>query len=283
GTANVGFLFGTNVKSSGFGSWENTIAADSYRTKRLRFSAYLKTENVSNFAGLWMRVDGPNRKVLAFDNMQDRGVSGTTDWIRYEIVLDVPTAADSIYLGTLLVGDGKVWTGSLMLDVVGNDVPITDLGDQVSLYPPKNILKQMALFTGEWKGMIHQVLADGSAQDWEFELNGESDMNAFTIVIKGSIEYMENYSCNYIGLLSWDANRKRMAYFETSSEGEVTVLFGKWLDGKMPKLELSSKENDGPEATHQVITFPEDGIMEWELTWKKEASVVRQSLKARRE
>jgi erythromycin esterase-like protein len=53
--------------------------------KHIRFSGYIKTEDVSGgYAGLWWRVDDPSG-VLAFDNMQNRGVSGTTDWRRYDI------------------------------------------------------------------------------------------------------------------------------------------------------------------------------------------------------
>lgn len=43
--------------------------------------------------GLWFRVDGTTGKSLSFDNMQDRAVKGTTEWARYEIVLDVPEGA----------------------------------------------------------------------------------------------------------------------------------------------------------------------------------------------
>ena len=38
---------------------------------RIELCGFLKTENVSEFAGLWMREDGDGGAV-AFDNMQDR-------------------------------------------------------------------------------------------------------------------------------------------------------------------------------------------------------------------
>jgi hypothetical protein len=61
-------------------------------------------------AGLWMRVDYYD-VVLAFDNMQNRGVK-TKDWAKYEIVLFVPEEATSISYGTLL--DGQVRSGLKM-------------------------------------------------------------------------------------------------------------------------------------------------------------------------
>ena len=34
-------------------------------------SAYVKGEDILDWADLWMRVDGPEMKMLAFDNMQN--------------------------------------------------------------------------------------------------------------------------------------------------------------------------------------------------------------------
>lgn len=56
--------------------------------KRVRLSSWIRTEEVGNWCGLWMRVDGPER-TLAFDNMQSRPIRGTTSWTLHQIVLDV--------------------------------------------------------------------------------------------------------------------------------------------------------------------------------------------------
>ena len=79
--------------------------------KHIRYSGYIRTENVDHgFAGLWWRVDGqPNSPPLAFDNMQDRGASGTTDWKRYEISLEVLANATNINFGVLHTGSGTAW------------------------------------------------------------------------------------------------------------------------------------------------------------------------------
>jgi len=45
-----------------------------------------------------MRIDGEQR-LLAFDIMNDRAVSGTTDWKMYSVVLAVPNDAKNIFLG----------------------------------------------------------------------------------------------------------------------------------------------------------------------------------------
>src|SRR5688572_5175274 len=53
---------------------------------RLELSGFLRTEDVGGFAGLWMREDGDGG-VVAFDNMQSRGLKGTTGWTEYTITL----------------------------------------------------------------------------------------------------------------------------------------------------------------------------------------------------
>jgi len=47
----------------------------------------------------WMRVDkSTGAPPLAFDNMQDRPITGTADWKSYAVVLDIPEGATGIFL-----------------------------------------------------------------------------------------------------------------------------------------------------------------------------------------
>jgi erythromycin esterase len=107
-----------------FGTLAQTFLARAYRGKRVRLSAQIKTKEVKNGVGLWMRVDGKDR-TLAFDNMADRRLSGTKDWSKAEIVLDVSAKATVITIGMLLVGDGHVWLDDFRVEVVGKDVKPT--------------------------------------------------------------------------------------------------------------------------------------------------------------
>ena len=110
--------------SDGFGTLMQDFRADKYLGKRVRFSAFVKSDGVKDWAGLWMRVD-KDRDAVALDNMQDRPIKGTADWQRYEVVLDVPQDATGIFYGILLSGSGTVWLNSVELEVVGTDVPTT--------------------------------------------------------------------------------------------------------------------------------------------------------------
>ncbi|MBP1611320.1 MAG: AraC/XylS family transcriptional regulator [Acidobacteria bacterium] len=110
----------------GYGMVVNQIKAKPFIGKRVRMSAYIKTERVTEWAGMTMRVDGKNpNDRLGFDNMHARPIRGTTEWQRYEIVLDVPQSAKTIIFGLLLAGPGKAWLDDYTFDVVGSDVSTT--------------------------------------------------------------------------------------------------------------------------------------------------------------
>jgi hypothetical protein len=119
------FIKANPAPQPGFGTLMQDFKADAYRGKRVRLAGYVKTDNVEEWAGLWMRVDGEQGVTLSFDNMQDRHIKGVTDWQRYEIVLDVPTNSLLIAFGLMLSGKGQVWLDDLKLEEVDQKVPTT--------------------------------------------------------------------------------------------------------------------------------------------------------------
>jgi len=108
----------------GFGTLMQQISAENYRGQQVRLSGYLKTEAATR-AQMWMRVDGPDHKVLSFDNMDNRPVTGTTGWTRYEVVLNVPPDSVKIAFGFLLIQAGKVWGDDFKLEQVDATIPST--------------------------------------------------------------------------------------------------------------------------------------------------------------
>ncbi len=91
-----------------------------YDGTSIRLTGYIKTENVTNgYAGLWLRIDPQ----IAFDNMNDRGITSTTDWKEYEVVLPLnPKKTERIVLGGLLVGKGKMWMDNLQVSIDGKNL-----------------------------------------------------------------------------------------------------------------------------------------------------------------
>ena len=110
---------------TGFGTLMQQSSPAPYLGKRVRLSAFIKSEGVEGWAGLWMRFDTATRQSASFDNMEDRPIKGIGDWKKYEVVLDVPTDATNLALGVLLTGPGHVWIDDIKLEQVGTNVPIT--------------------------------------------------------------------------------------------------------------------------------------------------------------
>lgn len=122
-------------KIKGFGTLMQNCLPDNYLGKRVRLSGYLKTKDVSDWSGFWFRIDDEKTKLtLGFDNMhegkKDRSVKGTTDWTKYEIVLDVPYNATNLAYGALLVGKGQIWFDNLTIEIVDSSVPTTGEGKE---------------------------------------------------------------------------------------------------------------------------------------------------------
>jgi erythromycin esterase-like protein len=110
--------------SGGFGVATGSFPVADAAGKSVRYSGYIKTSEITRgYAGLWWRVDGPSG-ILAFDNMFNRGATGTRDWTRYEINLPVASNAIRINFGALHTGDGTAWFDALTVELDG--VPYTN-------------------------------------------------------------------------------------------------------------------------------------------------------------
>jgi hypothetical protein len=92
-----------------------------FKGKGVELRAYLRTENVSGYATLWMREDGQSPG-LEFANLQGRSLKGTTDWAAYSILLPVNPDATNLFFGVLLAGTGKAWADDFQLLVDGKPV-----------------------------------------------------------------------------------------------------------------------------------------------------------------
>jgi|SRR5271157_5668609 len=132
------YLKSRETSVDGFGTLMQSMNADQYKGKRVRLSGLVKSEEVLGWAGLWMRVD-QGKSMVAFDNMQDRAIKGTTSWQRYDVVLDVPKDATGISFGILLAGTGELWLSGTRFDVVEMETPVTKPHDTMIPDKPVNL------------------------------------------------------------------------------------------------------------------------------------------------
>lgn len=159
-----------------------TIPAN-FGGKKIKLTGYIKTENVAGgWAGLWMRIDPQ----IDFDNMKSRGITGTTDWKKYEIELNLNPSAKTIVVGGLLVGTGKIWVDHLEVTINGKSLdkaPLKELlpaakdiefdnGSKVS-FPSLNapLITNLELLGKVWGFLkyYHPEIGKGN-YNWDYEL-----------------------------------------------------------------------------------------------------------------
>ncbi len=117
-----------DLDETSFGTYMTTIKPDQYFGKRIQLKGQLKSSGVNAWAGFWLRVDAKDTdQPLAFDNMQNRSIQGSTDWSTYEIVVDVPSTASAIAYGSLLAGSGQIWFKDIQIKVVDKSIPTTSM------------------------------------------------------------------------------------------------------------------------------------------------------------
>ncbi len=135
----------------GFGTLMQSIDAARYRGCRVRFSAVIRGREITDWAGIWLRVDSASRE-KALDNMQDRPLRGTTGWTEAANVLDVGEDAASVHFGVLLDGAGAVDLAAPRFEIVGTDVPVTPIARKPLAAEPRG------LDFGELRGGADQAL-----------------------------------------------------------------------------------------------------------------------------
>lgn len=167
----------------GFKVWSYSLPVV-HKGKSVKLTGFIKTENINEgYAGLWMRID-PD---VGFNNMKNQGVTGTSDWKKYEITLDLKTSqANRILIGGLLVGKGKVWIDELELFIDGIPIekaPLKKLAlaakdkefdNGSKIVKPKlnkDTIDNLELLGKIWGFLkYHHPLIAGGKVNWDYEL-----------------------------------------------------------------------------------------------------------------
>lgn len=124
--SNAATIRSESDKVKGFGTLVQNLKPGNFAGKRLKMSGFIKTSEVNGWGGFWLRIDSevPGAPYV-FDNMSNRKIKGNTDWVKCEIIVDVPKQASNIAYGALLSGGGQLWFDDLTFEVVGKDVKPT--------------------------------------------------------------------------------------------------------------------------------------------------------------
>ena len=105
---------------------------NNYDGKKITLSGYIKTENITEgYAGFAMVIMNQamnfmnEYEIIAGD--YEMRITGTTDWEKYEITLDMnPANTRNIIFAGVLAGNGKVWLDDFKVTIDGKDVQVLE-------------------------------------------------------------------------------------------------------------------------------------------------------------
>ena len=213
-----------------------------FKGKQVILIGYLKTENVSEgFAGIWLRVNGPRGKELAFESMKNQHLSGTNDWKEYTISVPYNEQESiSIEMGALLIGKGKVWVDSMRVYIDEKPIdkaPISTLGNYKAL-----------LDTAYEKGSGLNIIPTDPTSLRHLTALGQ---------LWGFLKY--HHPAIARGDRNWDADLFRIlpAIVQSKTDQQVSGLLEKWVDelGYIPKCDTCNK----PTKSKEIAQGPDYG------------------------
>jgi len=109
-----------------------------YAGNTVTVKAVMKLEDVENPIGLLLRIDG-NSGTLQFNNMQQMGIKGTLDWKEYSVTLPLPREAQTIHIGAIHSGKGKLWIDYFQLLIDGKDISEAQIVEKPKLPADEDI------------------------------------------------------------------------------------------------------------------------------------------------
>lgn len=175
-----------STSSRDFSAFSRSLPAD-FAGDTLEIRGWIRTANVQGFAGFWLREDASGGHVQ-FDNMEERGLTGTTPWTEYRVALPLDRRARTIVYGALLVGTGSAWVDDVRLLVDGK--PVAD-APRVVRKPPAaetdrefdegSRLDAAALLSAPAENLVllgkvwgflkyHHPRVSGGGHHWDYEL-----------------------------------------------------------------------------------------------------------------
>jgi C-terminal processing protease CtpA/Prc len=182
--------FERNAQSAGEFSVSGWGIPWEFSGKTIEMRGFLRTENVTGFAGLWMRQD-KSSEMLLLENMERQQLNGTHDWAEYKITLPIHPETQSLVFGVLMAGTGKAWADDIQILVDGKPlwdlpktpkapVPLTvidrdrefDGGSRIVLSELSAVQIQNLATTGKVWGFLkyhHPVIAGGQ-RHWDYDL-----------------------------------------------------------------------------------------------------------------
>lgn len=225
----------TSFVENGFGVCTNSFPVDIVRGHKIVFKGKIKTQDIaSGYAGLWWREDGENQSVLNFDNMSNRGLTGTNDWTEVSIEMNVDKETRNINFGGLQTGAGIAWFDNFEIFIDGK-----------KFIDSPSMAQQTA--------PVKKDTAFSKGSGLSLKLTNENKKSLVALgQLWGFLKY--NHPAVAAGEYNWDAELIKIlpsvAHAKTTAEWQS--ILEKWLD-KQPQVPEIQKR-DTPSGQNIKLT-----------------------------
>jgi C-terminal processing protease CtpA/Prc len=148
---------------NGAGILTQGIDARPFRGKKIKLKAAVKTEvkGVGNQAQLWMRVDRDGGMMGFFDNMSDRPILAR-EWKEYEIEGPIADDAVSVFFGSILSGNGRVWIDEFQIYILEKNGQWQPVKINNPSFEEDKINKKPQSWSAQSPGYLYRVLAENA-------------------------------------------------------------------------------------------------------------------------
>jgi carboxyl-terminal processing protease len=210
-----------------FVSFSQMVALPSSNSlRKYRVSCFLKRDSVAQFAGIWVNVFAGD-KSLFFNNMGDKALNGTADWIEISNEFFVDEAATKVQIGGLIAGKGTAWFDDFSI----NEIPLNQepLPDTLRSYlmAAFDIIQKNALRRDSvaWPKVIDRAFTMASgARNYEA---------CYPIINYALKELGDNHS-----YLMPASKSKSWSASEPNSVKDLPLTIGKIIDGNYGYLQM---------------------------------------------
>lgn len=127
-----------NDEIPAFGGLTDTFMAADYFGKRVRFSGWLQAEGMTEIDGIesggGLFITVPTARGPLMNGMEDRKLTGWTNWEYREFVVDIPAVSElrvnvdpaqvPMAIGFWMQGQGQIWIRDFKIEIVSDEVPV---------------------------------------------------------------------------------------------------------------------------------------------------------------
>jgi hypothetical protein len=113
----IGYKDGANKE--GYSGTIQRLSAVGFAGKRVALKAYLRRTSEASKVGIWVAVNGENKKRLLYVNSYEQSFVKGENWSLHKLEIDVPVEAISLLVGAAIhESDGEMWVDDVSMRVV---------------------------------------------------------------------------------------------------------------------------------------------------------------------